>query len=121
MERVVSACESSILVWWRLRGTALSPSQESTTSSLKPSALLAINAELIKAVPTNTIPSVDVLSCDGAEVLRCRSPFGLFPGCSLGDTSHYFRYCYFLLSFTLTTTHILQFPLHLLSIIAYSL
>ena len=42
MEQVVSACESSILVWRRLRGTALSASQESTTSSLKPSALPAI-------------------------------------------------------------------------------
>ena len=58
----------------------------------------------------NTIPSVDVLSCDGAEVFRCCSPFGRFLGCSLGDTSHYLRYCYFLLSFTLRTTHILQFP-----------
>ena len=27
--------------------------------------------------------------------LRCRSPFGLLLGCSLRDTSHYLRYCYF--------------------------
>ena len=111
MERVVSACESSILVWRRLRGTALSASQESTTSSLKPSSLPAVNAELTKAVLLNTISSVDVRSCDGAEELRCCSPFGLFLGCSLGDTSHCLRYCYFLLSFTLLTAHILQFLL----------
>ena len=95
VERVVSACESSILVWRRLRGTALSASQESTTSSLKPSPLPAINAELTKAVLMNTIPSVDVLSCNVAEVLRCRSPFGLLLGCSLRDTSHQLSLCYF--------------------------
>ena len=59
------------------------------------SALFTMQVPPFKAVLMNTIPNVHVLSYNMAEVLRCRSPFGLLLGCSLRDTSLYLRFCYF--------------------------
>ena len=57
------------------------------TYGTNPSALFTMQVPPFKAVLMNTIPNVDVLSYNMAEVLRCRSPFGLLLGCSLRDTS----------------------------------
>ena len=44
------------------------------------------------AVVMNTIPKLDALSFNVAEVSRCRSPFCLVFVCSLRDKSHVILY-----------------------------